>query len=54
MVRVADAQRELEVTYPTAKADFERLVEAGILKELEDEPVRTFYAPEVLDIAFGG
>ncbi len=53
MVRVADAQRALDVTYPTAKADFERLVEAGILKELEGESVRTFYAPELLDIAFG-
>jgi Fic family protein len=54
MVRVVDAQKMLDVTYPTAKADIDRLVEAGILRELPEQSVRTFYAPEVMDIAFSG
>jgi Fic family protein len=53
IVRVVDVQKKLDVTYPTAKADIDRLVEAGILRDLETESVKTFYAPEVFAIAFG-
>ncbi len=42
----------LGVTYPTAKSDVERLVAAGILKELLNVSPRTFYAPEVYNIAY--
>ena len=52
VVRVVDLQRSLAVTYPTAKADVDRLVAAKVLQELANEPLKTFYAPEVLDIAF--
>ena len=51
-VRVADLARMLEVSYPTAKADLDRLVQAKILRELPSVTPKTFYAPEVFNIAY--
>lgn len=51
-VRVADLPGKLNVTYPTAKADVERLVNAGILQELPNVYPKTYYAPEVFSIAY--
>lgn len=51
-IRIADLPARLGVTYPTAKADIERLVEAGILKKLEAISPTTFYAPEVFSVAY--
>jgi len=51
-VRVADLPERLNVTYPTAKADVDRLVQAGMLKELENIAPKTFYAPEVFNVAY--
>lgn len=43
----------LQVTYPTAKADIERLVTAGILRQgREDVRPMYFYSPEIMDIAY--
>lgn len=54
LVRIADVAKELKVTYPTAKADIGRLVTAGILKELEGVTPRTYYAPDVFNVAYEG
>lgn len=51
-VRVAALSKSLGVTYPTAKADLERLVQAGILRELPSVTPKTFYSPEVFAIAY--
>ena len=51
-IRIADLPEKLDVTYPTAKADIDRLVEAGILSELEKVTPKTFYAPEVFNVAY--
>ncbi len=51
-VRVTDLVRQLEVTYPTAKADAGRLVDVGILSELPDMTPKTYYAPEVFRVAY--
>lgn len=51
-VRISALPELLDVTYPTAKSDVERLVDAGILQELSSVTPRTFYAPEVFDIAY--
>jgi len=51
-VRVADAQRTLGVTYPTAKADLERLVVAKILRPLRGPSRKTYYAKEIFDAAY--
>lgn len=52
-VRIADLSRKLGVTYPTAKADIDRLIAAGILAELSDIAPKTFFAPEVFEVAYG-
>ncbi|MBC8354679.1 MAG: Fic family protein [Planctomycetes bacterium] len=51
-VQVADLAKKLSVTYPTAKSDLERLASAGILQELPGAQPRTYYAPEVFNIAY--
>jgi Fic family protein len=51
-VRIADLPKRLGITYPTAKADIERLVQAGILRELETLTPKTFCAPEVFNVAY--
>lgn len=41
------------VTYPTAKADIDRLIAMGILREGPEEIYpKYFYAPEILEIAY--
>jgi Fic family protein len=51
-VRIADLPQRLGITYPTAKADVERLVEAEILSELPNVAPKTYYAPEVFNVAY--
>ena len=53
LVRIADLPAKLNVTYPTAKSDVERLSEVGILKELPGTSPKTFYSPEVFNVAYG-
>jgi Fic family protein len=52
-VRVAALAKRLGVTYPTAKADIERLVQSGVLQKLPGVTPNTFYAPEVFKVAYG-
>ncbi len=51
-IRIAELQRRLHVTYPTAKADVARLARAKILKPLVGETPKTFFAPELFDVAY--
>ncbi len=51
-VRVADLAKRLKVTYPTADADVHRLVQAGILQALPKIKTKTYYAPEIFDVAY--
>lgn len=51
-VRIADLPKRLDVSYPTAKSDVERLISVGILSELADTPIRTVYAHDVFRIAY--
>jgi Fic family protein len=43
----------LQVTYHTARDDVRRLVEAGVLFESVDSYPRSFYARELMEIAYG-
>lgn len=52
MVRPADLHKALDVSYPTAKADIDKLLAAGIVRELAGARIKTFYAPQILDVAF--
>jgi Fic family protein len=51
-VQVTDVATQLKVTYPTAKADLDRMVKAKILKVLPNANRKTYFAPEVFDAAY--
>lgn len=44
--------RELEVTYPTAAADLEKLLAAGILERVVGAPQKTYFSPKLFALAF--
>ena len=52
IIRVTDAKRHLGVTYPTARADIEKLVGLGILFELPNVYPKAFYAKEIFNAAY--
>lgn len=52
IVRIADLARKHEVRYPTAKSDVTYLAEKGILADLPNCSVKTFFAPEIFSIAY--
>jgi len=52
ITRVTDLVRALNVTYPTARADIDRLMKAGILRELPDVSPKAFFAPEIMQAAY--
>jgi Fic family protein len=52
IVRVADLHKKLNVTYPTAQADIDILVKAKILTPLSTIRPKSFYSPEIIDIAY--
>ena len=51
LIPIADLARRLEVTYPRANMDVERLVQAGILQALAGMQAQTYYAPDVFGVA---
>ena len=51
-IRIAELPNRLEISYPTAKADIDRLVDLNILRELPDTYPKTYYAPEVFEISY--
>ncbi|MFH5805987.1 Fic family protein [Alienimonas sp. DA493] len=51
-VRVTNLAERLGTHYNTAKQDCEKLVEAGILAELPKTRPRTYYSPEIFDLAY--
>lgn len=51
--RVIDVQQEFRVSYKTAKADIDRLVDADILEEIYGHRPKAYYAPEIIGIAYG-
>jgi len=52
VVRVSQLAKKLKVSYPTAQADVDRLVELKILVPLNNSYPKAYYAPEILDIAY--
>ncbi len=50
--RVRDAMAWCRTTRPTAQKDAEALVEAGIVKHLAGRAPRTYFAPEIMSIAY--
>lgn len=54
IVTIADLAKMLNVTYPTAKADIEKLATSGVLAEMSDLYPKTYYAAEIFDVAYEG
>ena len=54
VVTVASTSKHFAITYHTARSDLEKLVKAKVLEELPNHHPRTFYAPRIMDIAYGG
>ena len=46
----AKLKDKLDVSYPTARSDVDKLEELGILSELEDTKNITYYSPQVLSV----
>jgi Fic family protein len=53
VIRITDVAANLNITYPTAKADVDKLVDHGILKTLDRAYPKAFFAPEVMKAAYG-
>ena len=51
-VRTTSLAENLGIAYSTAKLDCGKLVEAGILAELPKTRPKTYYSPEVFDLAY--
>lgn len=45
-------QREFDCAYHTAEKDVDKLVRSGILREVNDQHPRLFYASEIIEIAY--
>ncbi len=54
LLPVAALARFLGVTYPTARADLQRLEKVGIVRQLKGASPLMFYSPEVFDVAYAG
>jgi len=52
IVSVSQLKRTLDVSYPTANSDVQRLVKAGILAELKGIYPKTYYASEIMKVAY--
>jgi len=52
IVRTVSVKNHLGVHYKTAQSDIDKLVEIGILRELTSQRPKTFFAPEIMGIAY--
>ncbi|HEX8412254.1 MAG TPA: Fic family protein [Thermoanaerobaculia bacterium] len=52
VVTVTEAMRRLDVSYPTARADIDKLQALEIVRELPDSYPKAFYAPAIMDAAY--
>ena len=52
IVRVSGLASKFGVSYPTAKSDVQKLVKAGILRELQGVYPKAFYAQDIWTIAY--
>jgi hypothetical protein len=53
MITVPVIATKHNVSYPTAKADIERLVDAGVLRAIPDFHPKTYYQPAIMVAAYG-
>jgi Fic family protein len=53
VLTIPSVQKQFGIHYQTAKSDIDRLVEAGILTPMEHSHPKSFFAREVMKIAYG-
>jgi len=53
VIRTAGLGSQFNITYPTAKADIEKLVRAGIVTEIAGSRTKTYVCSDILDIIYG-
>ncbi|PXF59451.1 MAG: Fic family protein [Deltaproteobacteria bacterium] len=53
VLRIPDVAKKYSITYPTAKTDVQGLVKEDVLQEIEDIRPRTFFSPDIFEIAYG-
>lgn len=53
LIRVTDARDRLQVTYPTARSDLQKLERAGIVDRLKGAPQITYFSAPVLAAIYG-
>lgn len=53
IIKTTSVRELFGVHYQTAQVDIEKLVDAKILKELNDHRPKTYYSPEIMDVAYG-
>ena len=53
VIRTAGLGSQFNITYPTAKADVEKLVRAGIVSEIGESQTKTYVCTDILDIVYG-
>jgi len=51
-INVTEMAKYLDVSYPTAKTDIERLVQVKVLRELPDFSPKTYYARGIFEIGY--
>lgn len=52
-VTITSVSKQFGTAYHTAQADIERLIRANVLREMEGKYPRTFFAPEIIRVAYG-
>lgn len=52
VVQISVLVGQYEVTYPTAKADVDKLLSVDILQEIPESSPRAYFAPEILSITY--
>ena len=52
LITIPIIAQSFSISYPSAQKDIERLVEAGILKELLSLRPKTFFSPAIVNIAY--
>jgi Fic family protein len=54
IVQISQIAKQYAITYPTAKADIEKLLAAGIVAKFHDAKQRTYFNPEIIHIIHDG
>jgi Fic family protein len=52
ILQVGPLTRKYNITYPTARADVDRLLRTGIVREVEASSRKTYYCPDIFDIIY--